>query len=51
MGGMMQVDKSLMKGVGGAQGMPAGSGKQLPAIDASKNISASKIAVLGITVY
>ena len=50
MGGMMQVDKSLMKGVGGAQGMPSGSGKQLPPIDAAKKISANKIAVLGITV-
>ena len=50
MGGGVQVDKSLMKGVGGAQGMPSGSGKQLPPIDAAKKISANKIAVLGITV-
>ena len=50
MGGGVQVDKSLMKGVGGAQGMSSGSGKQLPPIDAAKKISANKIAVLGITV-
>ena len=49
-GGMMEVDKSLMKGVGGSQAMPSGSGKKLPPIDAAKKISANKIAVLGITV-
>ena len=50
MDGGVQVDKSLMKGASGAQGMSSGSGKQLPPIDAAKKISANKIAVLGITV-
>ena len=49
--GGVQVDKSLMKGVGGGQNMAgAGGGKMIPLIDPAKKISANKIAVLGITV-
>jgi len=49
--GGVQVDKSLTTGLGGGQGMAgAGGGKMLPLMDPAKKISASKIAVMGITV-
>ena len=51
MGGGVQVDKSLTSGLGGGQNMAGvGGGKMLPLMDPAKKISASKIAVLGITV-
>ena len=51
MGGGVQVDKSLTSGLGGGQNMSGvGGGKMLPLMDPAKKISASKIAVLGITV-